>query len=538
LPNLDDPNHAISFDADTIAQALVNIYQKKYGNGTAPEPTLFEKTKEIFESAISKGVKQSSFSIDTTFKHQLTHNMWVFSAFRTHKMQRDIAKYLLNEKGELKTFTKFVKDVAPYIKHTNRLWLETEYNTAVLRAHQAADWRKFVDERDVLPNLEWQPSTSTNPGEDHRPYWFTCLPIDHKFWKQHRPGDRWNCKCSLRNTDKEPTPVPADTIIKGSEPQRGLESNPGTTGEIFSDNHPYFPENCGKCPFLKGAEKVAFLVRRKPKNCFSCEVAKKLCPDIKEKWNMPFKNPKELMQSPLGGFNLTEFEDNVANQIANVKNIELKKISTPTRNISVKDGNVKMQMRISGVFLERLFRYEKADGKTIKVVIHNKMWTFPKKHGIGSIVTNELLKQYEKMGIDFIRIPDALIDGGYVWAKMGFYTKEIDKVKQCIKDILDSNIDESIKRRCEDAMAKYKADFPLQEIAFQETKDILNKYKWNCFLNMKEKSHVERLKKYLDAKLKKIEFQSTSSSSSSSKSLSHGQSGCNAEIASISSGDK
>ena len=270
MPDLDDPNHAISFDADTIAAALVNIYQKKYGNGREIEPTLFEKTKEIFEGAINKGVKQSSFSIDTAFKHQLTHNMWVFSAFRTHKMQRDIAKYLLNEKGELKTFTKFVKDVAPYIKHTNRLWLETEYNTAVLRAHQAADWRKFVDERDVLPNLEWQPSTSTNPGADHQPYWFTCLPINHKFWKQHRPGDRWNCKCSLRNTDKEPTPVPADTIIKGSEPQRGLESNPGEKGEIFSNNHPYYPENCGKCPFNKGVGRLwAALVGTK-RDCNGC----------------------------------------------------------------------------------------------------------------------------------------------------------------------------------------------------------------------------------------------------------------------------
>lgn len=273
---LDAPNHAISFDADTIAQALVNIYQKKYGNGKEIEPTLFEKTKEIFEGAINKGVKQSSFSIDTAFKHQLTHNMWVFSAFRTHKMQRDIAKYLLNEKGELKPFTKFVKDVAPYIKHTNRLWLETEYNTAVLRAHQAADWRKFVDERDVLPNLEWQPSTSTNPGEDHKPYWFTCLPIDHKFWKQHRPGDRWNCKCSLRNTDKEPTPVPADTIIKGSEPQRGLESNPGEKGEIFSNSHPYYPENCGKCPFNKGVGKLwAALVGGKKKHCGNCKSLEK-----------------------------------------------------------------------------------------------------------------------------------------------------------------------------------------------------------------------------------------------------------------------
>lgn len=295
LPDLDDPNHTISFDADTIADALVNIYQKKYGNGKEIEPTLFEKTKEIFEGAVNKGVKQSSFSIDTAFKHQLTHNMWVFAAFRTHKMQRDIAKYLLNEKGELKPFTKFVKDITPYIKHTNRLWLETEYNTAVLRAHQAADWRKFVDERDVLPNLEWQPSTSTNPGEDHKPYWFTCLPINHKFWKQHRPGDRWNCKCSLRNTDKEPTPVPADTIIKGSEPQRGLESNPGEKGEIFSNSHPYYPENCGKCPFNKGVGKLwAALVGRK-RNCNNgCKKVDDAC--VKELIKQRKKNFFELRE--------------------------------------------------------------------------------------------------------------------------------------------------------------------------------------------------------------------------------------------------
>lgn len=305
MPDLDDPNHSISFDADTIANALVNIYQKKYGNGKEIEPTLFEKTKEIFESAINKGVKQSSFSIDTAFKHQLTHNMWVFSAFRTHKMQRDIAKYLLNEKGELKPFTKFVKDVAPYIKHTNRLWLETEYNTAVLRAHQAADWRKFVDERDVLPNLEWQPSTSTNPGEDHRPYWFTCLPIDHKFWKQHRPGDRWNCKCSLRNTDKEPTPVPADTIIKGSEPQRGLESNPGEKGEIFSNNHPYYPENCGVCPFNKGVGKLFAALVGGKRNCNKCnkpitksKVQAKL---IRQQITEKIKKINEIIENPHKG---------------------------------------------------------------------------------------------------------------------------------------------------------------------------------------------------------------------------------------------
>ena len=80
-------------------------------------------------------------------------------------------------------------------------YLAAEYNTTTIRAHRAADWQQFEAERDVLPNLEWMPSTSINPGEDHRTFWGTTLPIEHPFWEQHQPGDRWNCNCYLRSTD-------------------------------------------------------------------------------------------------------------------------------------------------------------------------------------------------------------------------------------------------------------------------------------------------------------------------------------------------
>lgn len=270
---LDAPNHSISFDADTIAKALVNIYQKKYGNGSPDiEPTLFEKTKEILSGAVNKGVAgQRSGKPSDAFIHALTHSTDVFSAFRVHNMQSKIASYLVDAKGKLKPFGQFVKDVKPYITHQNRQWLQTEYDTAVRRAHLAADWQRFEDEKDVLPNLEWKPSTSPNPGEDHKPYWGTILPIDHEFWNQHRPGDRWNCKCSLRNTDKPATSVPAETVVS-AQPQKGLDSNPGTTGEIFSTSHPYFPENCGVCPFNKGVGKLFANLIKAGKNCFNCRL--------------------------------------------------------------------------------------------------------------------------------------------------------------------------------------------------------------------------------------------------------------------------
>ena len=70
------------------------------------------------------------------------------------------------------------------------------------------------------------------------------LPIDDPFWEEHCPGDRWNCKCHLRNTDKEPTDSPTSDNPCDLR-HDGLEGNPAHTGEIFTDNCAYV-KNAGK----------------------------------------------------------------------------------------------------------------------------------------------------------------------------------------------------------------------------------------------------------------------------------------------------
>ena len=56
------------------------------------------------------------------------------------------------------------------------------------------------------------PTTSPNPEAEHKRFWSVKLtrPIDDPFWNKHRPGDRWNCKCSLEATDEPPTDIPDD----------------------------------------------------------------------------------------------------------------------------------------------------------------------------------------------------------------------------------------------------------------------------------------------------------------------------------------
>ncbi|PIK20116.1 phage head morphogenesis protein [Prevotella intermedia] len=203
-------------------------------------------------------------------KVQLIHSNEVFSAFKVHRAQNDMAARLLDSNGGLKPFNQWLKDVLPIASHQCGAWLRTEYDTAVLRAHQAADWQQFRREQDVLPNLKWMPSTSLHPGEDHRRYWGTIRPIDDKFWTEHRPGDRWNCKCSLTSTDEAVTPVPDNDEV--SQPQAGLTGNPGMTGETFSDDHPYFPKSCQDCDFYRPdlKNRLKNLFTNRVKDCYSC----------------------------------------------------------------------------------------------------------------------------------------------------------------------------------------------------------------------------------------------------------------------------
>ena len=176
------------------------------------------------------------------------------------------------------------------------------------RSRLATKWQQFVDEADVFPNLEWVQSTALHPGEDHRIFWFTVRPVNDPFWSQHRPGDRWNCQCNLRQTDLPPTDIPTIPIgDAANSPAPGLDNNPGTDGVIFNDRHPYFPQNCTTCPFANMGKKLMCLAQRSQANCYVCRFAKEcisktsyIAKDIKHVLNHALSNRAQGVSVSVG----------------------------------------------------------------------------------------------------------------------------------------------------------------------------------------------------------------------------------------------
>ena len=258
----------IGIDEDVLAEVFREIYASQGGRADAVEPHLFRALAATLTDAVTKGAAPTLGS--DPFLDALRHSADVFAAFKSHRAQTDMAARLLDSNGNLKPFEQWRKEVEPIASHQCGAWLETEYNTAVLRARQAAQWQQFEREKDILPNLRWLPSTSPHPGKDHQPFWNTILPVDHPFWNRHRPGDRWNCKCDLTSTDEPATAVPEEA--SDNDPQPGLRDNPGRSGAVISDDHPYFPEDCHSCPFYKPGFKarMASMFRAQKKDCFNC----------------------------------------------------------------------------------------------------------------------------------------------------------------------------------------------------------------------------------------------------------------------------
>lgn len=229
-----------SFTPELMARLLADIYAKTFNVEEDIYPELYEAARDTFERALQEGYPiEDVDDADTLFRQALKDDADVFAAFRTHRMQNDIASQLLDEDGKLKEFRRFQEDVESIIGTYNNAWLQTEYDTAVLRARQAADWKGFERNADILPNLRWLPTTSAEPDPAHREYWSIrlTLPVTSTFWQRHHPGDRWNCKCDLEQTDD---PVTQGVPVADYEPSPGLENNPGLDPKLFSHTHPYY----------------------------------------------------------------------------------------------------------------------------------------------------------------------------------------------------------------------------------------------------------------------------------------------------------
>ena len=206
------------------------------------EKKLFHSVYQPLKEAVQEGYGQIESKVEYgTPNYEMLKNLktnaGVYTAFKNHAMVKETVALLKDENGNLKPFQQFKTDALKNDEKYRKNWLKTEYDTAVRTARMAAQWERIQRTKHLYPNLEYIRSKAANPDIDHLALVGTILPVDDPFWNTYYPPSRWNCQCSVRQTDKAITDIPADAPTV----EKGFAFNAGKMGQVFDvENSDYY----------------------------------------------------------------------------------------------------------------------------------------------------------------------------------------------------------------------------------------------------------------------------------------------------------
>ena len=194
-------------------------------NGGKPiSPELYQQYADNFRKAVNAVPIN-----DTDLSAQWHANVSRFAAYKAYHATSELRRLADEEGGDMA--------LLKAVLHKYNRYQAAEYNTAVARARTGEQWQRFNDPESVrlFPNIEWLPSRSATPREEHMPFYHRIWPKNDPFWLSNQPGTLWNCKCDWEETDEDPTENNPDSRIV----KPGLDENPATSGQIFTDTAPY-----------------------------------------------------------------------------------------------------------------------------------------------------------------------------------------------------------------------------------------------------------------------------------------------------------
>lgn len=231
---------ALPLDMNKVIDQVIKNAHEGIENTPAQDRSIVHEQYGQLRDVVRDGLGKLSNRFEYGTPNQelaknLQYNVGLFSAFKKHDMMQEVVAQLKDDAGNLKGYSQFRKDVLPIIGTYRESWLQTEYNTGVRSCRMAAQWVKFQAAKNLYPNLKFVLSRSAHRRAAHEALVGTILPIDHSFWSTHMPPLDWECKCSVTNTDEQPTETPGAVDVSEM-----FAFNPGKEGKVYNvDAHPY-----------------------------------------------------------------------------------------------------------------------------------------------------------------------------------------------------------------------------------------------------------------------------------------------------------
>lgn len=210
---------------------------------------LISEINNVLQDALQAGI---TYEIPETMLQHFNKNIYVFSGAKTYAELRELSDLLVDDKGEIKSFSKFFKDVRQVHNEYNKSYLESEYIFATQSAQMASKWVEFEQDGDEF-NLQYRTANDDRVRYSHQLLHNTTLPPSDPFWLEYFPPNGWRCRCNAVQVRKKRYPESDSTTANelgkkatytvgagGVNTSEMFRFNPGKQNVIFPPHHPYF----------------------------------------------------------------------------------------------------------------------------------------------------------------------------------------------------------------------------------------------------------------------------------------------------------
>jgi SPP1 gp7 family putative phage head morphogenesis protein len=232
-------------DTSHFEDIMLDFALAIYNGAQNPEdidPALWTATVNTLIQAIAEGTTDTLTEQQQVLANKLIESVAIFSGFKTVQMTKEAHRLLVDDNGNVRNFNDFKEDILKLNQTYNVNYLRAEYNHAIASAQSALKWLQFQENKDANPNLKYVTVGDQRVREEHEKLDGTIKPKDDEFWNSYLPPNGWGCRCDVIETSDEPTNHTSIQVFN-SHTAEMFKNNPGKTGKLFTNMHPYFLAN-------------------------------------------------------------------------------------------------------------------------------------------------------------------------------------------------------------------------------------------------------------------------------------------------------
>lgn len=165
----------------------------------------------------------------------IQRNLMEMAALKQNALAADLRRYLLDVDGNKLSKKEWEEKIVNTLSRHNSFYFKTELDATFKASGSLFLWHNIIENVELYPNLRYETVGDDLVREEHALLDGAVYPVFDDFWDEWFPPAGWGCRCVVVQTDEDENRIVPDKTV-----DKGFRHNPGKTGKLFDESHPYW----------------------------------------------------------------------------------------------------------------------------------------------------------------------------------------------------------------------------------------------------------------------------------------------------------